>query len=288
MKFAAFGAMAIAIACGSPALAGNTILGQSWSAPTTCTGTDWLKCVTGGVSYKLTWQEEFNALSLVNVGQTNAKWFAGVHAILVSGEKMAFAGDPWAYKVSNGSAILSTRYVDDKGTTRYAEADMETYDGRGHGMRWQNFYAEVRFKGSQDPATHAGVWFLSADNGKSDNTGGHAELDLLEQYGPGDQFDHSSSHIWPGGRKDIQHVYSSTGVVRPEGKAIAWHTYGLLATNDSFVIVRDGKPTTWIPRLPQQRVPLYMLISLMGNPGAGKPPPTSVAVDYVRIYTPAS
>lgn len=286
MKFAAFGAMALAAACGSPAVAGGAILGQSWSTPTSCTDTDWLKCMTGNKSYQLTWQEEFTDLSLGNVGQTNTRWFAGVHPVLVPGEKMAFAGDPSAYKISQGSLNMSTQYVDDKGTSRYAEADMETYDGRGHGMRWQNFYAEVRFKGQVGAANHSGVWFLSADDGKSDSTGGHAEVDMLEQYGPADQFDHSSSHIWPGNRKDIQHMSSSVMVVRPEGKAVQWHTYGLLATDDKFVVIRDGKPTTWIPRLPQQKVPMYLLISLMGNPNLGKPTPTAVAVEYVRIYTP--
>ena len=272
-------------AMATSASAGNYGMPSDWGAPTTCTGTDWLKCMTGNKTYKLVFSDEFNTMQLANPGSVNS-WFVGVHPVMQAGEKMAWAGDGYgSYTDPAGVLTLSTRYsVVTAGV--FCEADVESLDDSGHGHAWQNFYAEVRMRGPQNNTNHNGVWFLSKDNGRTDSTGGHTEVDLVEQYGPNDQFDHSSSHFWPGRRTDIQHTYTSTLTARPEGKAIDWHTYGLLATDTQFVIARDGKPIKVIQRTPQQRAPLYLLLSIFGNPGMGTRQAASMQVDYVRVYTP--
>lgn len=230
--------------------------------------------------YALAFSDEFDTTAGIGDGRgataPATPWWDFRHACcLRAGETYVGAKDARAYSATGGVLTMST-YVNAQGVN--TEADIETVKSFG-----PDFYAEVRMRGPQVNGVHAGVWFLSVDNGKSDATGGHAELDLAEQYGPSDQGDHSASHIWPGSRKDIAHQFVSAWTVRPEGKAVAWHTYGLLATDSTFTIYRDGQSVQRIARLPSQRVPMYLLLSLFGNgPHA---PPATMQVDYVRVWT---
>ena len=230
--------------------------------------------------YTLAFSDEFNDASGIGNGRGNiapaTPWWNFRHPVLLAGETYVSATDARAYGVAAGVLTMST-YVNAQGVN--TEADIETVKA------WTNFYAEVRMKGPQVNGVHDGVWFLSVDNGHTDATGGHTELDLVEQYGPSDQGDHSASHLWAGSRpKPVVSESVSAWTVRPEGKAIGWHVYGLEATDDAFTIWRDGAPIQRIARLPSQRVPLYLLLSIFGN--QKNAPPATMQVDYVRVYTP--
>lgn len=184
------------------------------------------------------------------------------------------------------TAFEATRYYTNG---KYIETELETLDNHGHGQAWTNFYAEVRYMGQQGAYNHGGIAFYSVDNGASDTTGGHYEFDLLEQYGPGDQFDHFTTHIWAGNRTDITSSANSNGIARPENKQpVDWHVYGLLATPSYFVWFRDGVAQQYIQRSSLQQTPAHMAITLFGNWQAGAPNPsaTSIQIDYVHVYTP--
>ncbi len=229
--------------------------------------------------YTLAFSDEFDTTAGIGNGRgataPPTPWWDFRHPVMFTSETYVSATDARAYLASGGVLTMST-YVNAQGVN--TEADIETVRSFG-----PDFYAEVRMRGPQVNGVHAGVWFLSVDNGRSDATGGHAELDLVEQYGPSDQGDHCASHVWPGARKGISHQSVSAWTVRPEGKAVAWHTYGLLATERTFTIYRDGAPVQRIARLPSQHVPMYLLLSLFGNgPHA---PPATMQVDYVRLWT---
>ena len=221
--------------------------------------------------YRLVWSDEFDHLKTIGKDGDDTPWHVGVHAILHQGERYAPAGDTTAYAVVNGVLTMTSR-ADAKG--RYLEADLETADKHGHILAWQNFYAEIRLRGPQVNGIHSGIWFLGREEGQ-----GHPELDLVEQYGPGDKFDHHASHIWA---PPAPHLYSSKLISRPEGRKIDWHVYGLMATDDAFTVYRDGEAIVTIARQPSQRVPMYILLSLFGN--VPKPPTATMEVDYVRVY----
>ena len=229
--------------------------------------------------YTLAFSDEFDSTAGIGDGHgataPTTPWWDFRHPVNMAGETYVSATDTRAYSAAGGVLTMST-YVNAHGVN--TEADVETVRSFG-----PNFYAEVRMRGPQVNGVHAGVWFLSVDNGKSDATGGHVELDLVEQYGPSDQGDHSASHVWPGARKDIAHQSTSAWTVRPEGKAVAWHTYGLEAEDAVFTIWRDGAPVQRIPRPPSQRIPMYLLLSLFGNQAHA--PAATMQVDYVRIWT---
>jgi hypothetical protein len=286
---------AVAFAATTPALGQSVVQPESnvgfpanWQNMTACTGlsSQPATCASSYYTsrYRLAWQEEFNFLNVGGDG-ASGRWFAAVHAPAVYGDWVAKYTDTAAYGVTSGQLNLATRWDGTGSSAHFVEGELQTIDRNGKGFLAQNFYAEVRVRGPQKSATHSGIWFLSQDNGATDATGGHTEIDMLEQYGPTDQYDHASSHIWPGSTGGA-HIFASTGVARPEGKAVNWHTYGLLATDSAFTTFRDGVMMQTIARQPKQRVPLYAVISLYPNPPVGTPTASSIQVDYMRFYLP--
>lgn len=262
-----------------PAWADSHGVPTDWTAAPACTGKNAAKkaaCQPLDMSHlQLAFDEEFDKLP-PSLAKSNAAgpWVVGRHAPLYAGETYAWAGDALAYSVSNG--VLDIHGRDLGGTYRMGDIEMV--------QAWQDGYWEVRLRGPQVPI-HFGAWLLSYENGRNDATGGHAEVDMVEQYGPNDPNDHSSSHDWPGARTDFSSGYASLYSPRTEARgSVAWHTYGLLATEDAFTVFRDGKQLGTIARQPLQRRPLYLLLSLFGF--AGEPPAADVQVDYVRVYTP--
>jgi len=251
---------------------------------------DWRKAECGGgpatsdlcrpldlADYKLSWADEFDTLKLTNA-DGRGPWIAGVHSPLAPNEIMSLAGDP-AYSVSDGKLVLSTRSLPNG---KRSEANMQGWGPGGkHWPMLQNFYAEVRLRGPLENGSHFGLWWLSVERGK-----GHMELDWPEQYGPEDRHDHGAAHIWPVDRKAHPPAHVSVFLPRPEGSAMAWHIYGLRADDLTFTLYRDGKPLAQIDRLPDQRVPLYPLISLFGH--SAKVKDTDIQVDYIRVYAPKS
>ncbi len=224
--------------------------------------------------YTLAFHDEFDSTAGLGDATAHTPWVVGRHSVMHGGEAMAAAGDVHAYSARDGVLTLATRYDTYKDRVRYLEADIETRHTFG-----PNFYAEVRMRGMQVDGGHAGVWMRGEDAGQ-----GHPEVDIVEQYGPGDRFDHSTSHMWPG-RKGGRPVYTSSLTPRDEPRGVVgWHTYGLLATDDDYTIYRDGEALKSIARQSSQRSPMYLLLSVFGfRDGA---PPVSMKIDYARIYLP--
>jgi hypothetical protein len=225
-------------------------------------------------SSTVVWRDEFDTLQATLVGSGKGPWFPGVHTVLVSGEKMAMVPDP-AYEIDAGVLRMSTR-VDPRDGKR-VEAHLETHDGRGQSVTFQNGYFEARMWLPRARGSHAGLWLLSPETGS-----GHVEVDVVESYGAGDYAVHSSTHVWPVQRAEHQ---STSNYSRQSDIFDRYHTYGLLATDEEFRFYYDRKEIGRIARLPEQRVPLYMLLSVFGNPTQPViEQPAVMLVDYVRVY----
>jgi Glycosyl hydrolases family 16 len=225
--------------------------------------------------YTISWQDEFNSFQATQAGQGSGPWFSGVHALLVPGEEMSPAGDTAAYKAVSGVLQMSTRV--DSSDNKRTEAHLQTDDGKGHSITFQNGYVEARIWLPKALGSHSGLWLLSKETGS-----GHTEVDVVEAYGTGDFAVHSSTHIWP--IAPLTHQYSSRR--SPEEYVYNdYHLYGLLATDSQFIFYYDKKELARIERLPEQRVPLYMLLSVFGNPTQPVIQPATMLVDYVRVYS---
>lgn len=223
--------------------------------------------------FTLVWADEFDTLRASKPPNGSGPWFSGVHAVLATGEKMAHIPDP-AYRISSGVLIMSTRL--DPADSKRVEAHLQTNNGGNNAVEFQNGYLETRMWVAAARGSHGGLWLLSEEKGF-----GHVEIDVVETYGLGDPAVHSATHVWP--IRPLTHQYSSKRVVRQD-IFDGFHLYGVLATDTHFIFYYDRKEISRVARLPAQRIPLYLLLSLFGNPTQPVIEPATMQVDYIRIY----
>ncbi len=223
----------------------------------------------------LAFDEEFDDPGRIAVSGAGP-WYPGVHAVLAEGEKMAGLPDP-AIKVEDGLLALSTRV--DPADGRRIEAHIQTLDALGDVTAFEDGYIEIRAKLPAALGSHAGAWLLGREEGQ-----GHPEFDIMETYGVGDWFVHSSSHTWPGADPDAPaHAYASTLHLAPDLYA-DFHTFGVKLDREWVTAYFDGRVTGMIKRDRGQHVPLYILLSVFGNPAQPVIEDATMLVDYVRVY----
>ncbi|MET0660069.1 MAG: family 16 glycosylhydrolase [Steroidobacteraceae bacterium] len=225
--------------------------------------------------YTLIWSDEFDLLNASRPGRGSGHWFTGGHAVLASGEKMAHVPDP-AYSIVSGVLQMVTRT--DPVDSKRVEAHLQTNDGKATSVSFQDGYLETRMWVPAARGSHAGLWLLSEEKG-----GGHVEIDVVETYGTGDPSVHAATHVWP--IRPLVHRSNSKRVVKQDIFA-GFHLYGVLATDSHFIFYYDRKEICRIARLLEQRVPMYLLLSVFGNPTQPLIEPATMQVDYVRIYAP--
>ena len=221
--------------------------------------------------YALAFDDGFDRLRLTPDGGAGP-WFAPIHTPLGMGTR-ALPGEP-AFAVSGGVLTLSTRRVDG----RWREANMQTMDSHGRGFAFRDGYVEMRAAPAAAPGAHDGLWLLSMNRGR-----GHVEVDVLESYGLGSPDLHVASHVWPppGG------VAGAASQVTLFPRLYSgYHRFGLLATEHLLISYLDGREVARIPRLPVQRAPMYVLLSMFENSAAPRRQPAALKVDYVRVYQP--
>ena len=224
--------------------------------------------------YRLAFDDAFDRLRLTPDGGAGP-WFAPIHSNLGMGD-LTSPGDA-AFEAANGVLTLRTRQ-DPSG--RWREANLQTMDSRGRGFAFQNGYVEMRAAPAPQPGAHDGLWLLSMNRGQ-----GHAEVDVLESYGAGSPTVHVASHFWParGGGPPGAASQATWFPRLYQG----FHRFGLLATDDLLISYVDGREVARIARLPDQRAPMYVLLSLFENPAAPRRTPATFRIDDVRVFTPA-
>lgn len=226
--------------------------------------------------YTLVWADEFLTLMASVPNRGPGHWFTGVHAVLAQGEKMAHVPDP-AYAIESGVLVMRTRV--DPADGKRVEAHLQTNNASKNTVEFQNGYLEARMWVPAAKGSHAGLWLLSVEKGF-----GHTEVDVVETYGVGDASVHSATHIWP--IAPAVHKYSSKRVVKAD-IFDGFHLYGVQAMDHEFVFYYDRVEISRVQRIPDQRVPLYLLLSVFGNPTQPLiEQPATMRVDYIRIYTP--
>jgi beta-glucanase (GH16 family) len=135
----------------------------------------------------------------------------------------------------------------------------------------------------------AGVWpafWLDGVNGISKTrTTNSAEIDILEAFGVDMTKAHENTHIWAPNGSQV----SATGSVTTQtGMTTGFHVYGCLVNADFIHFYIDGVEVANTPTLPEEALPLYVMVDLALGDGfpIDIPSPTRMCVDYIRAYAP--
>ncbi len=167
-----------------------------------------------------------------------------------SGQQSAFWGKPYVASMISGQPSFSQRYG----------------------------YWEVRLRLTNvSQGHHFAVWLMPTDNSWP------PEIDMLEVVG----LDPSKYHMTSHGSSNDQLVWFHPS--DPTG----WHTLGFLWTPDRMTWYLDGEAKKSIANYVTNKNFYFMMSWEMasnwpGNPDGTTRWPAEVAVDYVRIYKPAS
>ena len=209
---------------------------------------------------KPAFDEQFKALSIGAEEAKNVTWYAPIHYKLGAG-KLADPTDRQAISLDNDALLLQTRDPDEPGGV---DVNIQTMDKHGDGFAMQNGYFEVNASLPVARGSHCGIWLLSQPGEQ-----GHGEIDIVEAYGITDHYIHSSLHWWPQGEASrfARHVFLSHGFFDPglifQG---SFHDYGVQLTPSDVIFYFDQKETRRAARLPEQRVPFHLLLSVFTDP----------------------
>lgn len=255
--------------------------------------------------YSLTWNDEFDTLSLDKAANGNGNWatkWVGFNVLSLAGngdrcmkaypEFTGTGGPPLGietHRVDNGVLTLFGRPIPDNRKAQFwnYEAACGMLSGQlSHSQTYGYWETRIRIT-NVSQGHHWGVWMLPA------NDAWPPEIDILEVVGrkPGDP------NVGPGRFHFTGHFDDANGQHTGNGRAVdapgapdAWYTLGLQWTRDEVVWYLDGKE---VHRLGNffGTVPAYFLITpeIGGNwPGPTSSQtvwPMSMDVDYVRIYS---
>jgi beta-glucanase (GH16 family) len=141
-------------------------------------------------------------------------------------------------------------------------------------------YAEARMRVPAGRGLWSAFWLLPTSRKSL------PEVDVMEAYG--DREDQVSAHVHydsDGEEHDSGHRLSVDGL------AGEWHTFGIQWTPERLTWFIDGAPRRTVTNpdaIPHE--PMYMLLNLAvgggeaGSPDASTPFPSSLDVDYVRVW----
>jgi beta-glucanase (GH16 family) len=135
----------------------------------------------------------------------------------------------------------------------------------------------------------AGIWpafWLAGVSGISKTrTTNSIEIDILEAYGVDMTIAHHSVHVWtPHGAQ----MYATGAADAHAGMITGWHKYACLVNADFIHFYFDDTEVYKIPTPPSALLPLYLMVNLALGGGwpIDIPSPTSMYVDYIRVYAP--
>ncbi|MEZ5411996.1 MAG: family 16 glycosylhydrolase [Acidimicrobiales bacterium] len=255
--------------------------------------------------YSLTWNDEFDTLSLDKAANGNGNWatkWVGFNVLSLAGngdrcmkaypEFTGTGGPPLGietHRVDNGVLTLFGRPIPENRRAQFwnYEAACGMLSGQlSHDQTYGYWETRIRIT-NVSQGHHWGVWMLPA------NDAWPPEIDILEVVGrkPGDPNVGPGRFHFTGHFDDANGKHTGNGrAVDAPGPADAWYTLGLQWTQNEVVWYLDGKE---VHRLGNffGTVPAYFLITpeIGGNwpgPTSGQTVwPMSMDVDYVRIYS---
>jgi hypothetical protein len=238
--------------------------------------------------YELAFADEFDGLAIApRKLEGGARWTA--HTPWNGDFGDAMFSDPrpdWPFAISGG-VLRITAHRDAEGRWRSGLIAAADASGAGYGVRYG--YFEARMKLPTGPGTWPAFWLMSLQPARQTPK---IEIDVVEYYGHMPDRYFVTGHVWYG--DDEEHLTRREGqrLSVPAGSLTGeFHRYGVRVDARFITYFLDGAAMWRQPTPSEHKAQLYPLVNLAlgsGYPIDKTPDPSTLEVDYVRVYRPAS
>jgi beta-glucanase (GH16 family) len=238
--------------------------------------------------YELAFADEFDTLAVASRKlEGGARWTA--HTPWNGDFGDAMFSDPRPdrpFSTANGMLRITARR-DEKG--RWRSGLIAAADASGAGQGVQYGYFEARMKFPPGPGTWPAFWLMSLQPASQLPK---IEIDAVEYYGHMTDRYFATAHVWYGGKDEHLTRHDGKKLPVPAGSLTSgFHRYGVRVDPQQITYFLDGKAMWRQPTPKEHQAPLYPLVNLAlgsGYPVDKTPDPSTLEVDYVRVYRPAS
>lgn len=226
--------------------------------------------------------EEFDELSISPNRIGPARWTAHTPWSGDFGDAQFIDPSPQGpFAIRDGMlAITATKQANGRWTSGLiAAADAS---GAGTGTRYG--YFEARMKMPPGPGTWPAFWLAALKPVAGSD--GNVEVDAIEYYGQFTAAYQAVVHVW---YKDVSKKRGEGKIINVPDNALVddFNTFGVDISPQNIVFLRNGEPVWSYPTPPELDGPLYPLVNLAlgsGWPIDKTPNPSTLLVDYVRVY----
>ncbi len=237
-------------------------------------------------AYTLYFADEFDNLAIAPRKLENgARWTA--HTPWNGDFGDAQFSDPrpdWPFTSSNGILRITAKR-DEKG--RWRSGLIAAAEGSGAGQGLQYGYFEARMKFPNGPGVWPSFWLMSLQPARQTPK---IEIDVVEYYGHMDDKYFVTGHVWYGEAEKQRTRHDGKRLPVPAGSLTSsFHRYGVRVDAAHITYFLDGVAMWQQPTPDEHRAPLYPLVNLAlgsGYPIDQTPDPSTLEVDYVRVYRP--
>lgn len=238
--------------------------------------------------YHLTFDDEFQSLSISDVDGARANWYTHTVRCCMSdtsnpstptymdGVSNPHGASPFSLVPGGG---LDIRLRKANGT--WYSGVLATMDREGNGFSQTYGYFEMKARFPEAPGTWPAFWLLnSAALSKHANAG---EIDIVEAYMRSPTIINTTLHDWSSPPVTIAHHVSA---VTDLGDG--FHVFAMLWTASTMTFYCDGAEIYSVPTPSTMNQPYYPIIDLGlggGWPTGNTPAEADMIVDYVRVYS---
>lgn len=238
--------------------------------------------------YEIAFADEFQELAIApRKLEGGARWTA--HTPWNGDFGDAILSDPrpdWPF-ASVAGVLQITAHRDDDGRWRSGLIAAADASGAGHGVQYG--YFEARMKFPPGPGTWPAFWLMSLQPAQQTPK---IEIDVVEYYGHMTDKYFTTAHVWYGGKDEHLTRHEGQRLSVPAGSLTGdFHRYGVRVDAQNITYFLDGEAMWRQPTPKEHKAPLYPLVNLAlgsGYPTDKTPDPSTLEVDYVRVYRPAT
>ena len=237
--------------------------------------------------YELVHADEFDTLAVAptEMGE-GIRWTAHTPWKGDFGDAMFSNPRPdWPFRIDNG-ILKITAFRDDTGRWRSGLLAAADASGEGWGLRYGYFEARMRFP--PGPGTWPAFWLMSLQPADQSPK---IEIDVVEYYGHQTSRYFATGHVWYASEEEGKTTHDGTRIAVPDGSLVEdFNRYGVRVEPETITYFLNGEAVWEQPTPAEHQAPLYPLVNLALGSGYSideTPDPSTMEVDYVRIYQPA-